>query len=69
MLLNAAIEKREQGALHDSPPGAVARCEPVVVHLLSVGSCQGRHINEMRQLVEPSLGLALRSFHYLPEFR
>jgi len=23
----------------------------------------------MRQRVEPSLGLALRSFHYLPEFR
>jgi len=30
-----------------------------------VGSSQGRHIDPMRQRVEPSLGLASRSFHYL----
>jgi hypothetical protein len=28
-----------------------------------------RHIQQMRQRVEPSFGLSLRSFHYLQQFR
>jgi hypothetical protein len=34
-----------------------------------IGSFQGRHIEEMRQRVEPSFGLSLRSFHYLQQLR
>ena len=34
-----------------------------------VGSFQGRHIDEMRQRVEPSFGLSLRSFHTLQQLR
>src|SRR5437867_7137220 len=37
--------------------------------LAVVGASQGRHIDQMRQRVEPPLGLALRSFHYLQESR
>ncbi len=33
------------------------------------GVFQGRDIDQMRQRVEPSLGLALRSLHYLPKSR
>ena len=48
--------------------------EPCSTHgrtpaLAVVGASQGRHIDQMRQRVEPSLGLALRSFHYLQKFR
>ena len=55
------------------PPIRLLR-DPIHTHrrilaLASVGSGQGRHINEMRQRVESSLGLAIRPFHYLPEFR
>ena len=34
-----------------------------------IGSLQGRHIDQMRQRVEPSFGLLLRSFHYLQQLR
>ena len=34
-----------------------------------IGSFQGRPIDQMRQRVEPSFGLSLRSFHYLQQFR
>ena len=34
-----------------------------------IGACQGRHIDQMRQRVEPSVGFSLRSFRYLPKLR
>jgi hypothetical protein len=34
-----------------------------------IGSLQGTHIDPMRQRVEPSFGLALRSFHYPQQLR
>jgi len=34
-----------------------------------VGPLQGRHIDPMRQRVEPSFGLAPRSLHYLQPLR
>ena len=34
-----------------------------------IGPLQSRHIDPMRQRVEPSFGLAPRSFHYLQELR
>ena len=33
--------------------------------LPAVRACEGRHINQMRQRVEPSFGFTLRSFHSL----
>jgi len=48
--------------------------DPIHTHrrafaLAPVGSCQGRHVDKLRQRMEPSLGLARRSFHYLLESR
>ena len=37
--------------------------------LAAIGALKGRHIDEMRQCVEPSFGFALRSFHYLHKSR
>jgi len=34
-----------------------------------IGPLQSRHIDPMRQGVEPSFGLAPRSFHYLQQLR
>ena len=34
-----------------------------------VGPLQGRHIDSMRQCMEPPFGLAPRSFHYLQQLR
>jgi hypothetical protein len=33
--------------------------------LPALGACEGRHIHQMRQRVEPSFGFPLRSFHSL----
>jgi hypothetical protein len=46
--------------------------DPIHVHrrrtaLAMVGPFQGRHVNQMRQGVKPSLGFAFRSVHYLPK--
>lgn len=40
-----------------------------ITTLTAVGTLQGRHVNQMRQRVEPSFGFALRSVHYLQKFR
>src|SRR5882724_3549940 len=37
--------------------------------LPAIRAFEGRHIDQMRQRVEPSFGCALRSFHYLPKSR
>jgi hypothetical protein len=40
-----------------------------ILSTAAIGPLQGRHIDQMRQRVEPSSGFALRSFHYLQQFR
>jgi hypothetical protein len=47
-------------------------CDPIHAHrrrtaLAMVGPFQGRHVNQMRKGVKPSLGFAFRSVHYLPK--
>jgi hypothetical protein len=37
--------------------------------LPAIGAFEGRHIDHMRQRVEPSFGFAWRSFHDLPKSR
>jgi len=37
--------------------------------LPAIRACEGRHIDQMRQRVEPSFGFALRAFHYLHKSR
>jgi hypothetical protein len=35
--------------------------------LTALGALQSRHVDEVRQRVEPSFGFSLRSLHYLQE--
>ena len=40
-----------------------------ILRMPVIGALQGRHIDQMRQRVEPSFGFAFRSFHYLQQSR